>query len=350
VRLRPEQLSKHLATGLAPVYVISGDEPLQLSECGDAVRQATRQAGFSERVVMDVDKGFDWGTLAQHADALSLFAEKRLLELRMPRPTPGKEGAKALLRYAEHVDDERVLLVTTGKLEARIRQTAWYKKLDKVGCTMEVWPVKPRELAGWIRQRASSRGLKLEPSAAALLAERVEGNLLACAQELNKLALLHGEGATVTASDVLASAAESARYSVYELVDAALAGDARRVARISRGLRQEGVEPALVNWAVARGLREVVGLAMLCRQGMSPDAAMGKKRVWENRRPAVGAALARLKASAWQQLLTHAAGVDRIIKRGGGDPWDALERVLLAACGIKIGGATPYNGGYRYGM
>jgi DNA polymerase-3 subunit delta len=308
-------------------------------ECGDAVRQATRQAGFTERVVMDVDKAFDWGTLAQHADALSLFAEKRLLELRMPRPTPGKEGAKALLRYAEHADDEQVLLVTTGKLESRSRQTAWYKGLDKVGCTLEVWPVKPRELAGWIRKRASSRGLKLDPSAAALLAERVEGNLLACAQELNKLALLHGEGATVAASDVLASAAESARYSVYELVDAALGG-----------LRQEGVEPALVNWAVARGLREVEGLAMLCRQGMSPDAAMGKKRVWDSRRPAVGAALARLKASAWQQLLTHVAGVDRIIKRGGGNPWDALERVLLAACGIKIGGARPYNGGYRHGM
>ena len=254
MKLRFEQLSEHLQQGLRPIYLLSGDEPLQLGEAADAIRAQARAQGFAEREVMHVEAGFDWNALAAASDTLSLFAEQRLIDLRLPSGKPGKEGGAALAEYAANPPQDTVLLITSGKLDKNAAKAKWYKALDSAGVTLQVWPVEANQLPRWVGQRMRARGLSASPEAAQLLAERVEGNLLAAAQEIEKLLLLYGES-SVDAEMVEQGVADSARYDIFELVDTALLGDAPRVARIMEGLHGEGVEPILILWALVREIR-----------------------------------------------------------------------------------------------
>ena len=339
MKLRFEQLAAHLKKPLAPIYLVHGDEPFQAGEAADAVRGAARAQGFEDRELFHADKGFDWTQLAAAADSFSLFGGRRVLEVRLPTGKPGDAGAKALTAYAERPPQDTVLLVLSGKLDSAQQRSKWFRALEGAGVTVSVWPVEAGRLPQWLQARMQARGLQPEPAAVALLAERVEGNLLAADQEIEKLRLLHGAG-PVDVAAVAAAVSDSARYDVFALVDAAMQGDAARTARILQGLREEGQEPVLVLWALSRELRQALAVATAIAAGTSADAAMSQQRVWDKRKPVVAAALKRHRIPAWQALLRRAGLVDRVIKGARpGRPWDELLQLSLGLAGVRLFGA-----------
>lgn len=337
MRLRIDQLDRHLQGGLAPIYVLGGEEPLQLQEAGDEIRAAARRQGFDERVVLNAEAGFDWSTLGAYARSLSLFGDRRVIDLRLASGKPGDAGARALRDYAADPPEANLLLVSLDKFERGSVSTQWYKALEKTGVAIRTWPVPGRELPGWIRRRAGARGLTLTPAAAEALGERVEGNLLACAQEIDKLHMVHGE-ARLDLEDVLRAVADSARFDVFDLADAALAGDGNRTVRILHGLREEGVAPPLVAWALTREIRALGRMAADVTAGADVDQAMAAAHVWDKRRGLVAKALRRHPPPVWLDILRQAAATDRASKGGARqNPWDALERLALAMGGLKLG-------------
>lgn len=335
MRLKPEQLAQHLKQTLAPVYLVSGDEPLQVMEAADAVRARAKQAGCDERLLFEVERGFNWGQFLEARASMSLFSQQRLLELRLPSGKPGVDGAKALQDYLAAPAGD-VLLIIAGKLEKESQQAKWFGAIERAGAVVQVWPVEPGQLPGWVERRMRAKGLLPTPEAVALLAERVEGNLLACAQEIEKLALLH-EGAAVDAATIAAAVTNSARYSVYDLVDRALAGDAPHALRVLQGLRGEGEEPVLVLWALAREIRLLAQMRASIDAGASIDRVFTEHRIWDKRKPLLRSALQRHQASACRKLLRRAAAVDRTIKGAApGDAWDELMRLAAVLAGVAV--------------
>ena len=338
-QLRPEQLAGSLKQGLAPVYFIHGDETLLVNECADAIRAAARERGFGERQVFSADSGFDWNSLLAASDSLSLFAEQRLLELRLPTGKPGKEGAKILREYADRPAPDTVLLILSAKLEAAARRGKWVQALEGAGAGIAVWPVDAAQLPAWIERRMGARGMRAERDALRLLAERVEGNLLAAAQEIEKLYLLHGPG-SLDYETIAELVTDSARYDIFGLVDCALSGDAVHAQRMLAGLRAEGVEPVLVLWALAREIRTLASMARAVQQGTPLARALAAERVWDKRKPLISGVLQRIRGRQWWTLLQHCARIDRVIKgRAAGSAWDELLQlslVLAGGSGLRI--------------
>ncbi|MFF7706200.1 DNA polymerase III subunit delta [Pseudomonas sp. NPDC007930] len=340
MKLTPAQLGKHLQGPLAPVYIVSGDEPLLCQEALDAIRAAARAQGFDERQVFAAEANFDWGTLLQAGASLSLFAEKRLLELRLPSGKPGDKGAAALIEYCNRPAEDTVLLISLPKLDGSQQKSKWGSALVNGNSTqfVQIWPVDAAQLPQWIRQRLAQAGLAAQPEAVELIAARVEGNLLAAAQEIEKLKLL-ADGQQVTLDTVQAAVADSARFDVFGLVDAILQGDAAHALRILDGLRGEGVEPPVILWALARELRSLASLARQFSQGVPLDKAFSSARppIWDKRRPLVSKALQRLSAARWSQLLQDAQHLDAQIKgQAQGSVWAGLARLALLMAGQRL--------------
>ncbi|MGK9066661.1 DNA polymerase III subunit delta [Stutzerimonas chloritidismutans] len=340
MKLSPAQLTKHLQGPLSPVYVVSGDEHLLCQEASDAIRQACRALGFSERQVLNVETGFDWGQLIEAGASLSLFADKRLIELRIPNGKPGDKGAAALIEYLGRPAEDTVLLVSLPKLDGSTQKTKWAKALidGKDSQFIQIWPVDAVQLPQWIRQRLAQAGLAADQEAVELIAARVEGNLLAAAQEIEKLKLL-AEGGQVTLDTVQAAVADSARYDVFGLIDAALLGQPEHVLRMLTGLRAEGVEAPVILWAVAREIRQLANIAQQYGQGVPLDRAFSQARppVWDKRKPIVGKALQRHDTAGWQCLLGEAQQIDAQIKgQAEGDAWVGLAQVCLQLSGKRI--------------
>ncbi|WP_298184160.1 DNA polymerase III subunit delta [uncultured Pseudomonas sp.] len=339
MKLNPAQLGKNLQGALAPVYVISGDEPLLCQEAADAIRAATREQGFSERLVFNADNNFDWGNLLQAGASLSLFAEKRLLELRLGNGKPSDKGA-ALLEYLARPAEDTVLLISLPKLDGNAQKSKWGKALIEGAHTqfVQIWPVDAHQLPQWIRQRLAQSGLSASAEAVDMIAIRVEGNLLAAAQEIEKLKLL-AEGTQIDVDTVQAAVADSARFDVFGLIDAALNGEAAHALRMLEGLRGEGVEPPVILWALAREIRLLATIAQQYAQGMPLDKAFSAARppVWDKRRPLVSKALQRLSATRWAALLQDAQQIDAQIKgQAQGDPWTGLSLLTLNLCGQHL--------------
>ncbi len=329
MKVRPEQLTANLKQRLAPVYLVHGDETLLVAEASDAIRGFVREQGFDERNVFTVDPGFDWNVLREAGASMSLFAQKRLIELRLPSGKPQDAGSKALLEYLSYEQSDSILLIVSGKIDARSQQSKWFKALDQRGVTVQIWPIKPQQLPGWINQRMKAVELQPTRDAVALLAERVEGNLLACVQEIEKLRLLNGAG-KIDADAVRDSVVDSSRYDIYGLVDAALGGDVGRITHIVNGLRGEGVEIVLALWALAREIRELSRMAAAQKNGENLEQIFRKYRVWETRKPLIKRALARHNVNVWQQLLCQAGRVDRTIKGVvAGDAWEELLQLAV---------------------
>lgn len=339
MRLKPDQLERHLEKGLAPVYLLAGDEPLQLMEAADAVRAAARVHGYTEREVFVVEKGFDWGAIEAASDSLSLFAEQRIIELRLPTGKPGTQGAKMLEAYAGRPAADTLLMVHAGKLDKSAQNSKWLKALEKAGVMVQVWPLSLSETAGWIARRLRARGMEPDEPAVRLLAERVEGNLLAAAQEVEKLALLRGAG-PLDAEGVLEAVSDAARYTIYDLADAALAGDGARAVHVLNGLRGEGVDAVLVLWALSREVRSLTDIAEKLDAGVPQAQAM--KAVWSRRAPLVKKALSRHRAAGWRRLLAHCARTDRVIKgQAAGSAWDELLQLTTGVAGRPLFGRRP---------
>ncbi len=322
-----DQLPAALARGLAGIYLVSGDEPLLAGEAADAIRSAARAAGFADRQVFDVDRFFDWDELRTASQSMSLFAERRILEIRMPSGKPDK-GAAQLADLAASPPPDILLLIVTGKLDKKSADAAWVQAVSRHGVWVPVWPVGADELPGWLRVRAKLAGFELDAAAAQLIADRVEGNLLAAKQELEKLKLL-AAGARIGVDLVLTSVADNARYDVFQLAAAAAAGDAARALHILDGLEGEGREPTLILWALARELR---GLwqAQERRRLRQPE----RSGSWGQASPPSTQALARLAELPLVSLFAQAARADRIIKGiAAGDPWTALAGLTATLAG-----------------
>ncbi len=338
MRTRPHELSAQIKRhGLAPVYLISGDEPLQMNEVADQVRSAARGAGFTEREILDAGPRFDWNELGSQANTLSLFAEKRIIDLRIPSGKPGREGSKALTDYAQRPPEDTLLLVTLPKLDRSQLRSKWLQALEQQGVLIQIWPIEANRLLPWIEQRMRQAGLTPEPDVVPMLADRIEGNLLAAAQEIDKLKLLHGDG-LISPQALQESVADSARYDVFGLVDSALEGKVGRTIRILNGLRAEGTAAPVVLWALNREVRLLCGLSRQVEQGQPPTRVVNASReVWDKRKPLVTRGLERLKPAQWRQLLKLCCLTDRAIKgQDRQDPWLQLQRICTHMAGAPL--------------
>jgi DNA polymerase-3 subunit delta len=339
VAINPEQLARTLERGLAACYLVSGDETLLVSECAEQIRARAVRDGYAERTVWTVEPGFDWDNLRTATQSLSLFSERRLIELRLPTGKPGESGAALIAEFAGQPPADTLLLVISGKLDKTQRESEWVQAMESTGTHVQVWPLEPQRLPGWISQRLKARGLAVEAGVVDVLAWHLEGNLLAAAQEIDKLAMLVGSG-TVRLADVEQSLADSARFTVFQLVDTALAGNAAAARRMLTSLRAEGTEPILILWSLARELRSFVPMALERARGR-PEATV-LARVWQNRRALVGQALRRHPPAVWPVFLRRAAFVDRVLKgRATGDVWLELERLVLALAGVGVCAGFP---------
>jgi DNA polymerase-3 subunit delta len=341
VTVAANKFEADLARDLAPIYLISGDEPLLMAEAADTVRARARAEGFSEREILTTDRYFDWGELAAVGGAMSLFADRRLIELRIPNGKPGTAGSKALAEFAASPPEDVLLLVTTPRLDKRTMQSGWVKALGKAGRVLQIWPPERGQLPRWVADRMRGVGLEPGPGVAELIADRVEGNLLAADQEVRKLSLLVEPG-KVSTEDVARAVADSSRYDVFDLVDALDQGDMPRGHRILAGLHGEGVEPVLVLWAIARELRALATASWETDRGTREGQALRSVGIWPKRQPAARAAMRRHGRSGLLGLVRRAAEVDRVIKGARpGRPWQSLADLVTAiAGGPARGGAA----------
>ena len=330
--LRPEQLPGRLQQSLDPVYLIGGKEPLIVQECRDAVIRAAQAQGYTERNVFEVGGRFDWSALEEDAQALSLFSSRKILDIRLPTGKPGNEGSDALVRRVQAGDPDVLLLVSTGDWSQAIARTKWAKTLAAAGALVEVWPIKPQQLPGWIGQRMKQAGLQPERDAVASLTRLVEGNLLAAQQEIDKLALLR-PGARVTADDVLRSAANSARFDVFRLVECAFDGRLEESLRVAGGLQRTGVAIQVVTAVLYNELSVAEAVRCASRAGESESAAFARLRVWATRQGPIRRLLGRLDGRGLGECFRALGLIDRQSKgRAGGEPWQTLDRLLWYFC------------------
>jgi len=336
VWLKAEQLPAALAKKLAPIYFLSGDEPLQLGEAADSVRKAAKVAGYDSREVLTVDASFSWADFLQAADSMSIFSEKKIIDLRMPACKPGAEGSKALVSYCERLPEDTLLLISAGKLERAAKKAKWMMALEKYGVAVQVWPVEGAALVQWLQQRLQRRGLLVERAGVAIIAARVEGNLLAAAQEIEKLYVLYGQGA-VSEVQIQEAVADGSRYDVFNLVDAALSGRVERVLKILSGLQHEGIAAPIVLWALAREMRNLIHIKRQLDAGQAQKSVFMRYQVWDNRQKLVNHALAKLKQKNLMRGLLVAAQADRQIKGAQqGDCWESLLQIALVLAGKDI--------------
>jgi DNA polymerase-3 subunit delta len=313
--------------------LVSGDEPLLVGEAADAIRAAARTVGYADRQVFFIDRSFSWDELRLASHSLSLFAEKRLFELRMPNGKPDKGGA-LLAELAAQPTPDLIYLVITDKLDKKAIDSPWVQAVEKHGAWISIMPVDTAALPAWLRGRAKMLHIDVEPEAAQLIVDRVEGNLLAAQQELEKLALL-SNGAPIGVDLVLRSVGDSARYDVFQLAEAAAAGDAARALRILLGLKSEGVEPTLILWALVRELR---GMWQARDRERLRSNARGSG--WNLAANPSARALGRLRRLPLAPLLLQASHTDRVIKGlAPGDAWSAITGLTGAFAGALQAGA-----------
>ena len=340
MRLKTEQLTAHLnKPELLPLYYVSGDEPLQLQEASDLIRKRARDLGYEERIVLDVDSGFDWGRLHEAGASLSLFSSKRIIELRLGSQKPGREGGAALTGYAHACPPDNLLLLTSDRIDRKTQQAKWFRAVEKSGCCIQVWPVVPAQLPGWIMARCRQRNKRIDREAAVLIAQKVEGNLLAARQEIEKLALLV-DRADVDSSDVLNMVVDSARYEVFDLIENVFLGNPERILRMLRGLKNEGTEPLHVYGALMWSFRRASSISHEIARGKPGQQVFREHRVLEQHSKGIGTLIRRFSPGRLSALLVQALEVDKALKGAvKKDSWQMLEKFMFALAGYRLGNA-----------
>ncbi|QNA90654.1 DNA polymerase III subunit delta [Massilia sp. Dwa41.01b] len=333
MQLRPDALDAHLAKGLAPLYVITSDEHLLALEAADKIRRAARAAGHTERDVLTVERSFKWGELLAANQAMSLFGDKKLIELRIPTGKPGKDGSAALQAYAKDLSPDNLTLITLPKLDWQTAKASWVASLQQAAIYIEIPNVERAQLPAWIGMRLSSQGQSADRQSLDFIADRVEGNLLAAHQEIQKLGLLHEPG-KLTYEQVMDAVLNVARYDVFKLSEAMLAGDPARLARMLEGLKGEGEALPLVLWAVSEEIRTLLKLKAGMAQGRPLGALLKEYRIWGPRERMMEPALRRVSLPVLEGALQEAAQVDRMVKglrakAFAGDAWDAMLQLAL---------------------
>ena len=338
MQVRAEALDAHLEKSLASLYVIASDEHLLAMEAADRIRKKARSTGFSEREVLIVDRYFKWGELTSTQQSMSLFGDKKLIELRIPTGKPGKEGGQALQDYAANcataaTADETLTLITLPKLDWAAQKSAWVTALQRAAVYIDIPVVERPQLANWIGQRLAAQGQSADKLSLDFMVERVEGNLLAAHQEIRKLGLLYPEG-RLSAEQVQDAVLNVARYDVFKLSEAMLSGDVSRLVRMLEGLKGEGEALPLVLWAVTEEIRILLKLKLGVNDGRPLAALMKDHRIWGPRERLIPNAIARVTLSTLQTAMHESAQIDKLIKglrarAFAGDPWDALLQLAM---------------------
>jgi DNA polymerase-3 subunit delta len=333
MQLRADTLDTHLTKPLAGLYVISSDEHLLTLEAADKIRKTARLQGFSEREVLTVERSFKWGELFAANQSQSLFGDKKLIELRIPSGKPGKDGGQALQDYAADLSPDNVTLITLPKLDWATQKAAWVAVLQQAGVFIDIPLVERAQLPAWISARLAAQRQSADRQGIEFIADRVEGNLLAAHQEIQKLALLHPEG-KLTLEQIRDAVLNVARYDVFKLNEAMLSGDVARLARMLEGLKAEGEALPLVLWAVAEEVRTLLKLKSGVAQGRPLGALLKECRIWGPRERMMEPALRRMQLSTLETALQEAAQVDKMVKglrakAFAGDAWDAMLQLGL---------------------
>lgn len=333
MQLRIDALDAHLAKSLAPLYVITSDEHLLALEAADKIRKRARAQGYSEREVLSVERSFKWGELLAASQSQSLFGERKLIELRIPGGKPGKDGSQALQAYAAALNPDNVTLITLPKLDWASQKAAWVTALQQAGVFIDIPLVDRAQLPNWIGQRLAAQQQSADRDGIAFIVERVEGNLLAAHQELQKLALLHPPG-KLSFEAIHDAVLNVARYDVFKLSEAMLAGDAARLVRMLEGLEGEGEALPLVLWAMTEEIRTLIKVQTGLSQGQPMAALLKQHRIRGPRERLAEGALRRLPLAMLREALQDAAQIDRMVKglrakAFAGDPWDALLQLGL---------------------
>ncbi len=344
MQLPAAQLSAQLQRGLRPLYTLHGDDPLLQQEAADAIRAVARAQGYTERTVFTVSGAhFDWSAVLAAGGSLSLFADKQLVEIRIPSGKPGKDGSQALQQLAEAAagNDSALTLVLLPRLDAATLKGAWFAALDANGATVRIDPVERAQLPGWIAQRLQQQGQRVAGGeegqrTLAFMADRVEGNLLAAHQEIQKLGLLYPPG-ELSFEQVEEAVLNVARYDPFKLAEAVLDGQPARAQRMLDGLQAEGEAPVLVHWALAEDIRALWRVKAAMAEGKPLPMALREQRVWGAREKRFERVLPRLKLEQLTRWLQDAHTVDGIVKGlkdkdWPTDPWQALHRLAMQVC------------------
>lgn len=359
MQLAAGQLNSHLQRGLKSLYTLHGDEPLLIQEAADAIRAAARAQGYGERSVHAVAGAhFDWSEVLAAGGSLSLFAERQIVEIRIPSGKPGKEGSPALQQIAESAanNDSTLTLVILPRLDRQTRASAWFTALEANGAAVQVDPVERHALPQWLAQRLAQQGQRVASGdegqrTLQFFADRVEGNLLAAHQEIQKLALLYPAG-ELSFEQVESAVLDVARYDVFKLSEAVLGGQPARVQRMLDGLRAEGVAEVLVHYTLAEDIRALRRVSEAMSAGRPLPVALREQRVWGIKERLFERVLPRLSAAALDNLLQAAHVVDGIVKGlkvpdWPADGWQALQRLAFSLCEACLGQGAPTARGGR---
>jgi len=333
MKIYANQLASELKKGLQSCYLIVGNEPLQIKEAIDAIRQKAKAEGFTEREVLHVDNQFKWEMLFASMGTMSLFSEKKIMELHMPTGKPGAAGSKAIVQFVKNIPADICLLIQCEEWTAASDKTKWVKTIENMGLFMRVYLPKPHEFGQWLRNRCRNKSLNLDAEAINILAIRLEGNLLAADQELEKLKMRFGSQ-SMTAKDVAGLVADSAKFDVFRLTDALLENNLVRVLRMIRALKQNNTSLVVLHWALERQTRMLLTFAYM----KSKDQRVGpadyrKQGIWQNQQAAIQSAINRLSTAQLENYIVGMAQLDRIIKgRASGDAWLSMEQWLVDFC------------------
>ena len=328
--IQPDRLQNLLGSGKhKPAYLVFGDEPLQIMESLDAIRQALRDAGATERLTLEVERGFDWDDLSATLSGMSLFAEQRIIEVKLGDRKPDKKGAEKIGDFLSSPISEDVLLLSANKLDRNQQKAKWFKALEKHGTVVQARQLSGGALESWIVSRAKAKNIHIEREVADLIATRAEGNMLAAAQELEKLSLANGDQ-QIDSETAMKAIADSARYDVFKLIDTVMSGQTTQAIRMLRGLREEGTEPIIVNWALNKELRGLYDMSTEVDKGVSPGKVTADAGIWRSRISGVENTLRRKTMESLRTLFLQSVRIDRMIKGSlSGNPWDEMELLCV---------------------
>jgi len=345
MRVGLEELANRIASSassLPKVVLINGNEPLLIEEALDKVREALKGLGFTERIKYQLEAGFDWSNLTGVGQAMSLFAERRIVEFRVPKSL-GAPGTKAITEFCSNPPEDDILIILMPALDKRQRSAKWVKAIEAVGWVADGYQVTTQQFPTWLKKRLQSRSLRVETGVVELMSEQLEGNVMAAAQEVDKLQVLAKDGA-VTLKLVAESLADQARFDVYALTDGCLIGDLYRVLRIKSRLQSEGIEPVIIVWALVREIRVLAAISAGIQAGQNRSMLFKQNRIWSKRESAVNSALQRLSSKRWYELLREAAFLDQTVKgqrtQEVGSVWYQIEQLCAKICDVDLAGTA----------
>ncbi len=336
MRVYANKLAAQIKQGVSPIYIVSGDEPLLVQESCDLIRDQLKKNGFSQRDLFHAEASFDWEQVLFSANSMSLFAEQKILEIRLPNGKPGDKGGAALVQFAENIPGDTCMLLVLPKLDKRSQGTKWFKALESRGAFVQIWPIEPKELPGWLGQRFKAAGLNATREAINALAARIEGNLLAAVQDIERLKLSCVDG-NVDVPEIQAGVADNSRYDVFGLIDASLSQNSRRALKILQNLRLENAEKLGITRMLAREIRSLIKIGIAVESGQSIDAVMRSQRVMSKRTQLVARCVRAHSVVDFELMIQRLSLIDKAIKGiGQADPWDELTGLVLDLSGNRL--------------